>query len=107
MSRKLKSLLKAIPDVIELKVDEGELKDILTKELVSHGVEKDDSESIAKQIAEDFVLRFSQDLYIRRTLVSEKKKILMLFEKLSAMYLDAVSQIEELTPKLEEKNADA
>lgn len=107
MSRKLKSLLKAIPDVIELKVDEGELKDILTKELVSHGVEKDDSESIGKQIAEDFVLRFSQDLYIRRTLVSEKKKILMLFEKLSAMYLDAVSQIEELTAKLEEKNADA
>ncbi len=107
MSRKLKSLLKAIPDVIELKVDEDELKDILTRELVCHGVEKDDSETIAKQIAEDFVLRFSQDLYIRRTLVSEKKKILMLFEKLSAMYLDAVSQIEELTAKLEEKNADA
>ena len=74
MSRKLKNLLKNIPDVIELKVDEEEIAKDLKKELMAHGLDKGTAIDISQEIASGFIYKYVQNLFIRKDLSLDKKK---------------------------------
>lgn len=102
MSRKLNNVLKNIPDVVELRVDEGTLAEELMKELVQYGISEDESIEIAEAIADRFVLRFSEEFYIRRDLTLEKHRIRKLFDLLSEQYLMLAREKEDLIKRIRE-----
>ena len=102
MSRKLNSVLKNIPDVLELKIDEEELSKQLMKQLIAHGLNKDEASEIAKDISMSFVLRFADVLFIRQDLRPEKDRLRKLFDLLSESYLKLAREKEELIEQIRE-----
>ena len=96
MSRKLNNVLKDIPDVFELKVDEKALSEDLKKVLIEYDFDKLTASEIAESIAKDFVLRFSENLFVRQDMSLAKERLKKLFDLLSMDYLRIKKENEQI-----------
>lgn len=96
MSRKLNNVLKDIPDVFELKVDEKALSEDLKKVLIEYDFDKLTASEIAESIAKDFVLRFSENLFVRQDTSLAKEQLKKLFDLLSMDYLRIKKENEQI-----------
>ena len=96
MSRKLNNVLKDIPDVFELKVDEKALAEDLKKVLIEYDFDKLTASEIAESIAKDFVLRFSENLFVRQDMSLAKEQLKKLFDLLSMDYLRIKKENEQI-----------
>ncbi|MBQ6217365.1 MAG: hypothetical protein IJK53_08300 [Erysipelotrichaceae bacterium] len=96
MSRKLNNVLKDIPDVFELRVDEKALAEDLKKVLIEYDFDKLTASEIAESIAKDFVLRFSENLFVRQDMSLAKEQLKKLFDLLSMDYLRIKKENEQI-----------
>ena len=96
MSRKLNNVLKDIPDVFELKVDEKVLAEDLKKVLIEYDFDKLTASELAESITKDFVLRFSENLFVRQDMSLVKEQLKKLFDLLSMDYLRIKKENEQI-----------
>ena len=96
MSRKLNNVLKDIPDVFELRVDERALAEDLKKVLIEYDFDKLTASELAESITKDFVLRFSENLFVRQDMSPAKEQLKKLFDLLSMDYLRIKKENEQI-----------
>ena len=96
MSRKLNNVLKDIPDVFELKVDEKVLAEDLKKVLIEYDFDKLTASELAESITKDFVLRFSENLFVRQDMSLAKEQLKKLFDLLPMDYLRIKKENEQI-----------